>query len=226
MIKISEEQLKSYALCPLRGRPSRPSDLERAAEETINWFLAQLFKGSYPLIVEVHAQFENYLRTSCKWTLAKVRKSAVASCRSLAKRLSDFSNNLGVVQPVAPYSLLIGGETICGEYAVVERKPPNSRQAILRVWSPDERHRNNPDIVSMARWYHFITQEEHPVSIYHMGVLDGSRFFQHGMEQEPVRRYLGDIIECMKAKRQWAAPGAHCESCVTRTCREVLTHAR
>lgn len=231
-MNIDEAQLENYAVCPLRFRAV--GELELACRDTTNWALIQTFIGIPVGIHEMQVHFEKYLKDTFKWNAWKLRHSAASTCRVLAKRLDTLLSGHKVLQPNTPYHLLVSGETITGQYAVIEQVPTR-RKSILRTWGPEKLDRTIPDIVSIARWLHYFSQEGVNIGVYHFEFPEDSRDGSYatkislrvpGMNEILARQYMNGIILSMKQGLVYPSPGAHCGTCESETCREVVNYER
>src|SRR5208283_4809645 len=222
---IDEIQLENYAVCPLRFRAV--GELELACRDTTNWVLLQTFIGIPVGIHEMQVHFEKYLKDTFKWSAWKLRRSATSTCRVLAKRLDTLLSGHKVLQPNTPYHLLVSGETIMGQYAVIEQVPTR-RKSILRTWGTKKLDRTIPDIVSISRWLHYFSQEGVNIGVYHFEFpedkCDGSKWSIRylGMNETIARQYMSGVVLSLKQGIVYPSPGAHCGTCENEACREVV----
>lgn len=225
---VTEKLLENYAMCPLRIDTVR-NDLEAAAQQTLDWYILSLFIGKSPNIHDTQSMFENTLKSK-KWTAAEIRSKAINGCRVLSKRLDTIFNSHKVLQPTSPYHLMLEGDNILGSYAIIENYR-SRRRFVLRSWKEiDQGLHKQPDVISMARWLHYITQEEDPVSIYHVGLLDpkvrGNTTYHQEFNEDVVRMQLGGILKSIRHGCYYPSPGTYCKTCLGMPCLETIQHGK
>lgn len=232
---ISERALAYYLECPMRSAGSiimPESPVLACAEETARWLIAEICGGRQPSAGETRefydAQWKRTARFQSRGSIPlkdyqRLVLEGVRACR----RLRDIMWRCEIIEPVASYTLPIGGVLITGGYAVLRSSRRKKHAFALYLRHQGVRiKRLVPDIVSFARRLDLANRWTDPANrhwgVQSIGVMHFWASRDLSAEHTSDRDFATDVLHGavgVVTGNPFSIPGDHCRFCPTRACR-------
>lgn len=142
--------------------------------------------------------------------------------RSVAKRIFEFLSKYKVLQPDAPYSLVVGGYTIQGRYAIVRRSKATPA-LVLSYPAKEPLFKASPDMCSLARLYHArnLHYEYKDMGLIYLPLLRGDLWLHRSIDERLVKTWLESAVANLSGRPQYPVPGNYCVAC-SKPCLKVF----
>lgn len=220
---INEFALRKLIQCPLFD-PAPPTHSDICAKELTRWALRESFNNKFTgeakdIAHRVRGAVLDF------WTGDKKEVGTLA--RTVAFRLFSLITDYKVIHLEQPYELVLNGNTIQGEYALLRKRIGEKLPYILILHTEEPAYRHDqilpPNIITLARYLHLHTSTNYnDAQILHYPVFRGKSWLNKTVNHTLAKTYLCSMLEVAQLHPQYPVLGDHCKGCVTKPCLEVF----
>lgn len=220
---FKEVQLERSAQCSLMP-PKVLSELETNVNILTAWVLRQSFESK---LTGEPEDILHKIRGKFISLFTKDKDRAGAYSITIAFRLFNLILDYEVLHLEQPYDLILDGYTIQGKYALLRKRKGIKTPHILviHINEPDLKHDHSlpPDIITMSRYTHLITNTGYKEGyVLHYPLLKGRHWINKKLDISLINLYLRNITKHSVLNLQFPSMGAHCKGCNTKPCLTVF----
>jgi hypothetical protein len=228
-LPVNESEVESLLKCGLLDLPAEDR-IHANAVRTLQWALKESFLGWTLPIAKIRERFTLVWKSTYYPELGKdpvpgdhpTFWEGARAAAGIARKIRNLLNAFKVVHPEQPYELIENGVAIHGFYALLQR---NSTQGmmVLIVHPRRPKRISQPQVIPLARWLHARREVvAHTLGIYHMVMNEnGAPWTDDQLDERLVAQWFQDITVGIQ-HANYARPGSHCDSCVSKRCLKVF----
>lgn len=216
-MNLTEQNLERLVQCPIMDPTPVKADV--ANSQLVGWALRQSFHGKITgtpesVLSELRGKF---LTAGADGTAA----------RRAGYRLFRLLIDYEIIHPEQPYSLIVSGYTIQGQYALLRSRKGERLPHVLLVHPrvPKQRATQSipPDAVSLARLFHVRTSTEYTnARLLHYTLAKGKSWITRDLDVDLARKYIESILKIAALNPYFPIAGDHCQHCGTKPCLKVF----
>lgn len=225
---VQEQDLERLTQCPIMV--AELSKVDECAHKLTAWVLRQSFDGK---LVGSPQDILHNIRGKVLELWDKVNKEDRISCdagtlaRTAAFRIFNLVLDYEVIHLEQPYNLILSGYTIQGRYALLRKRKGECLPYVLILHSSEpsirKEHALPPDIASMSRYLHILTNTEHKdAQLIHYPVFKGKLWFNKYIDTILATDYLKNILKLSEMNPKYPSVGEHCTKCITKPCLQIF----
>jgi hypothetical protein len=224
---LSEKVLADHLTCPLLSPVDTLRDPAACAERLMQWALLEAFNGRLVPAPNLRSKFLWFWQQQDPSGVKDALfYQAVRNGNTAAKRIYMFLQLFEPLIPVTSYEMLIDGQTVLGQYAMVQRRGRSrsgyKKPLLLMVHSRRPKFHQCPDVVEMLRYLHVMrSTTATEVGIYHLPLLEGTAWERRQVDVALVAKWVSAILKTVEMPK-YPVAGNHCDRCALKTCREVF----
>lgn len=218
-MKVADRDLVQFSKCSLLDIEG-PSLVFQAALRTLRWTLINSACSQDLNKQNITNKFEeeitklwaNAEKTAAYWNLIRIGRKVISKIYKLYRLYK-------VIQPITSYSHSINGYDITGEYAIIQRRKGYGPYWVLNVIPSRLKLYDKPHIDMLCKWLHAKTYHL-DIGVFNLPLLSGKEWKTDNLFEPVVYNWIYSIIGQIKNKLIFPVIGNHCNSCVSKKCKE------